>query len=235
MSHTNSTTNYSLPQFITTDKPAWLTDINGAFSTIDTAIDAAKDAADDAQGDATQALTDAGTALTTASGADSKASGCLASMANTFADTNTYAVGDLVTYNNLLYVCSTAVNVPGPWTGSTNWTRKNVDVLISTVAGDLDTAETEISNVRILANSKAKVVQDTINTTTTAQGLVDTGLLTSAGWLIGAYPITNYGGYYCVTGLTAAGHFYCTVKNVSDNSIIANTAVAIKIYYVDLT
>ena len=53
MSHTNTTTNYALPQFITTDKPAWLTDINGAFSTIDTAVDAAKDAADAAQNNAT--------------------------------------------------------------------------------------------------------------------------------------------------------------------------------------
>ena len=35
MSHTNSTTNYALPQFLTTDKPAWLTDVNNAFSDID--------------------------------------------------------------------------------------------------------------------------------------------------------------------------------------------------------
>ena len=34
MAHTNSTTNYSLPQFLPTDKPAWLTDVNGAFSDI---------------------------------------------------------------------------------------------------------------------------------------------------------------------------------------------------------
>ena len=70
MSHTNSTANYNLPQFITTDKPAWLTDINGAFSAIDTGIDAAKDAADNAQSEATQALTDAGNAGTTATTAD---------------------------------------------------------------------------------------------------------------------------------------------------------------------
>lgn len=38
MSHTNSTTHYSLPQFIGTDTPAWLTDINGAFSATDAAI-----------------------------------------------------------------------------------------------------------------------------------------------------------------------------------------------------
>ena len=36
--HTNSTTNYELPQFIGTDKPQWLTDINQAFLAIDTAV-----------------------------------------------------------------------------------------------------------------------------------------------------------------------------------------------------
>lgn len=46
MSHTNETINYELPQFLGTDKPSWLTDINGAFSDIDAAIFAAKSAAD---------------------------------------------------------------------------------------------------------------------------------------------------------------------------------------------
>lgn len=48
MSHTNSTTNYSLPQFLGTDKPAWLGDINPAFSTIDGAIKTASDNASSA-------------------------------------------------------------------------------------------------------------------------------------------------------------------------------------------
>lgn len=46
MAHTNSTPNYNLPQFLGTDKPAWLTDINNAMSNIDAAIAAAKTAAD---------------------------------------------------------------------------------------------------------------------------------------------------------------------------------------------
>lgn len=61
MSHSNSTTNYNLPQFVGTDKPAWLTDINGAFSNIDTAIKSAKDTADTAAGNATTANTAIGT------------------------------------------------------------------------------------------------------------------------------------------------------------------------------
>ena len=38
MSATNSTPIINLPLFIGTDKPAWLTDWNGAMNTIDTAI-----------------------------------------------------------------------------------------------------------------------------------------------------------------------------------------------------
>lgn len=36
--HTNSTTYYELPQFVGTDKPQWLTDINQSYLAIDTAI-----------------------------------------------------------------------------------------------------------------------------------------------------------------------------------------------------
>ena len=52
MSATNHTTNYNLPQFIGTDVPSWLSDVNGAMSAIDTAI---KSAATDAAGAATLA------------------------------------------------------------------------------------------------------------------------------------------------------------------------------------
>ena len=38
MGHTNSTANLSLPQFIGTDKPTWLGDVNGAFSAIDSYV-----------------------------------------------------------------------------------------------------------------------------------------------------------------------------------------------------
>lgn len=44
MSHTNKTTNYNLPQFSGTDKPSWLTDVNGAMTSIDTQMKANADA-----------------------------------------------------------------------------------------------------------------------------------------------------------------------------------------------
>ena len=38
MASTNKTTHYDLPQWIGTDKPTFLGDLNGAFSTIDTQL-----------------------------------------------------------------------------------------------------------------------------------------------------------------------------------------------------
>lgn len=61
MSHTNSTANYNLPQFVGTDKPAWLGDINPAMSAIDTAIKNASDSASTADGKATTAQGDVAT------------------------------------------------------------------------------------------------------------------------------------------------------------------------------
>lgn len=132
MSHTNSTTNYALPQFLTSDKPAWLTDINNAFSDIDTAIYAAKTKADTAFTDAGNAQIDATTAINDAAAADAKGSGALASIEAAFDPTTIYSVGARVIYNSLLYRCIVAVVTPGPWTGSNNWERITVDNLIST-------------------------------------------------------------------------------------------------------
>lgn len=60
MSATNNTTNFNLPLFIGSDKPAWLTDWNGAMSTIDTKLQEVKTEAASAtaeSGSNTQAIT----------------------------------------------------------------------------------------------------------------------------------------------------------------------------------
>lgn len=61
MSHTNSTPNYNLPQFVGTDKPTWLNDVNGAFTSIDTQMKANADSATSASSNATAANTNIGT------------------------------------------------------------------------------------------------------------------------------------------------------------------------------
>lgn len=137
MGHTNSTTYYSLPQFLTTDKPAWLTDINGAMSAIDTGLNTAQSDATTAGNNATQALSDASAAASAASAADAKGAGALASIEATFDATTVYAVGAKVIYNSLLYRCTVAVTTPGPWTGSANWERITVDSIIPSTAGDI--------------------------------------------------------------------------------------------------
>lgn len=58
MSYTNQTQHYGLPQYVGTDVPAWLTDINGAFATIDQGMNAAKTQADSAATAAGQAAND---------------------------------------------------------------------------------------------------------------------------------------------------------------------------------
>ena len=73
MGHTNSTANIALPQFIGTDKPTWLGDVNGAFAAIDSKVGTidADVAAVDAKADT--AVSDASAAVTTATNANNTA------------------------------------------------------------------------------------------------------------------------------------------------------------------
>ena len=156
MSHTNSTTNYGLPQFLTSDKPAWLTDINNAFSDIDTAVYNAQTKADTAYTDAGNAQADATTAINNAAAADAKGSGAIASIETAFDPTTIYSVGARVMYNSLLYRCVVAVVTPGPWTGSNNWERITVDNLISTT-------DSKIGNITSLSTTDKSSTVNAIN------------------------------------------------------------------------
>ena len=148
MAHTNSTTNYGLPQFITTDKPAWLTDVNTAYADIDLAMKNNADTATTASNNAIQALSDAGAAATAAATADAKGAGAIASISDIFDATATYAINSVVIYNNLLYICTVAVTVPGAWTGSANWDRITVEDLLNTKANTsaIPTKTSDITN-----------------------------------------------------------------------------------------
>lgn len=147
MSHTNSTANYGLPQFITTDKPAWLTDVNVAYTAIDTGMKNNQEAAAAAQVDATQALDDASAASTAAAAADAKGSGAVASIANAFDSTATYQLNAIVMYNSLLYKCISPVTTPGPWSGVTNWTRINVNEMIAANTASINDLNNDISDI----------------------------------------------------------------------------------------
>lgn len=60
MASTNKTTHYDLPQWIGTDKPTFLGDLNGAFSTIDTQLYTAVTNAENANTSATSAASAVG-------------------------------------------------------------------------------------------------------------------------------------------------------------------------------
>lgn len=69
-----------------------------------------------------------------------------ASIAPTFSDSETYAVGDYVVHEGLLYKCATAVETSGSWTGNTNWTEATVTDEMATV-GYVDSKIGDINSV----------------------------------------------------------------------------------------
>lgn len=73
MGHTNSTANLALPQFVGSDKPTWLGDINGAFSDIDAYVGTNDAAVAAAASDASSAISQASAAVSTATNANTTA------------------------------------------------------------------------------------------------------------------------------------------------------------------
>lgn len=65
----------------------------------------------------------------------------ITSLAPAYSTASTYAVGDLVTYDNNLYRCNTAINVAESWTAS-HWTL----IPMSTVTGGLNATTTRLGN-----------------------------------------------------------------------------------------
>lgn len=130
MSYTNQTQHYGLPQYVGTDVPAWLTDVNGAFAAIDAGMNAAKVQADSAATAAGQAANDisalqstVGTQATQISAAAQAAATAqgTANGADTKADANTQAIGGLDTR-------VTALEQGG---GGASFTRKKTELTMS--------------------------------------------------------------------------------------------------------
>jgi hypothetical protein len=136
MAHTNQTPNYGLSEFVGTDKPAWLVDYNGDMDKIDLGLKAAKDVADAAKAEADQGAIDIAAVTITANSADAKATGAVSDLADAYDSTSTYNVGDFVIYNNILYRCITAINVPESFDG-THWARTTVEEIITQINSEL--------------------------------------------------------------------------------------------------
>lgn len=139
MAHTNSTPNYNLPQFVGTDKPTWLGDVNGAMLAIDTAIAGVNATADGADSKADTAISTANTASTTATDA--------ATLANT---ANTNAQSALTTAGN----AATAAQAAGELAQTAKTTADGADTKATTNAsniGDLTTLTTTAKNNLVAA------------------------------------------------------------------------------------
>ena len=89
MGHTNSTANLSLPQFIGTDKPTWLGDVNGAFSAIDSYAGTNDAAVAAAVSDASSAISQAAAAVNTANTANTTAGNASTAANNAIGVANT--------------------------------------------------------------------------------------------------------------------------------------------------
>lgn len=132
MGHTNSTANLGLPQFIGTDKPTWLSDVNGAFAAIDTYAgnnDAAL-AITDAKADT--AVNDAASAVTTATNA-----------ANTAGTASTQATNAVTVAGNALTVANGINSKVGVLTDLVTTDKSSVVNAINEVAGNAPAMEVQ--------------------------------------------------------------------------------------------
>ena len=121
MSATNHTTNYNLPQFVGSDKPAWLGDINPAMSAIDTAIHNAATTASQGVSDASTAQTRADSAYTLAGDANT-AAGTAQTTANSAVatgNTNSAKIASLESKFNLSSIASITTLNAGAWATDT--------------------------------------------------------------------------------------------------------------------
>lgn len=90
MAHTNQTEHYNLPQFVGSDIPSWLVDVNQAYTAIDSAIYTAKNTADVASNTAGSASTVAQDATQAAVAANATANSAMA-----IAEGNTQQIADV--------------------------------------------------------------------------------------------------------------------------------------------
>lgn len=217
MSHTNSTTNYALPQFLSSDKPAWMADINVAMSDIDAQMKLNEDSA-------SAANTDNGTlSLNFASG---------------YSNLSTYDVGDVVVYNKRMYVCDIAVTVPEAFDNA-KWSYYRVsdtaDAVANVTAAE-NALETLVGNTDISAigdgtvtgaidmlNANLTNLFKIVNNSTTVTIAGDTKTTVSV-------PVPSETGYHAILavyGTSGSGNFlpYGTSVKLSSTDTVANFGV----------
>lgn len=213
MSHTNSTANYNLPQFVGSDKPTWLTDVNGAMSAIDTQMKLNADTASTASTDATTAKNGIGT---------------LSSLNTTVKTDLVSAVNEVNT--NLNTVSGVASGASTTATNAKNEADGLADYLNINTFTDL----TVTTNRGTISNSKMKSAVNTNGSLGKVYGIVDVNgaggtsnlvVTLSDSGLRPASPITINSGVM-FTSYTSGGFNY---MEVADMTIATNGVVTISI------
>lgn len=156
MSHTNSTANYNLPEFIGTDTPGWLTDVNGAMADIDAAIYARQ------QSIATNAnnITALDSRLTTVEAASSTSASDITALqarmtsAESEIGDNTTAIGNNTADINALNTLVSSLQTKVPVIVNTTLTAANWASGVYTIADAAVTANS-IINIGIAADPSA--------------------------------------------------------------------------------
>ena len=166
MSSTNHTTNYNLPQFVGSDKPAWLGDINPAFGAIDTAMHNNATAA-------AQASTDAGNAATAAAGAASAAADA-ATAAGTAQTTANNAVAGLTETNTKLNGFITSMTITNFETCNVTLSGTNTKLRLTLAQSD-DGSIFKIYGATQISNNSGSAINP-FGAIRNASGHIKTGL-----------------------------------------------------------
>lgn len=166
MSSTNHTTNYNLPQFVGSDKPAWLGDINPAFGAIDTAMHNNATAA-------AQASTDAGNAATAAASAATAAADA-ATAAGTAQTTANNAVAGLSETNTKLNAFVTTMTINDFETCNVTLSGTNTKLRL-TLAQSEDGGIFKIYGVTQISNNSGSAINP-FGAIRNASGHIKTGL-----------------------------------------------------------
>ena len=181
MSHTNSTANYNLPQFVGTDTPAWLTDVNGAMSAIDTQMKTNADSASTANASATtangnigtlanlnttaktdivSAVNEVNTGLGTVSGVASSASGTANQAKTEISDLSEYLA--LTTYTNVTWTCISG-SVSNQSTTVNTTSARNASGSLGKFYGDLSFTVTSSNGVTFKSSDTGFRPASTLN------------------------------------------------------------------------
>lgn len=126
-SSTNKTANYELPQFVGTDKPTWLGDINEAMSDIDAGMHA----------NAT-AITSMASDVATASATASQASQDVAGLTSTVSTLSSNVTAVTTTANNAQSTATSALNTANTANGKSDTNASDI-VTLNTKYDALDT------------------------------------------------------------------------------------------------